>query len=83
MSAAPRAGSRFAETEPLSVSSPPRDGELRPDRGCLAVPVRSPGGGTLVAGLALAGPPHRVAEPNDELVALLREHAERLSPLLA
>ena len=35
------------------------------------------------AGLALAGPPQRVAEPNDELVALLREHAERLSPLLA
>jgi DNA-binding IclR family transcriptional regulator len=58
-------------------------GELRPDRGCLAVPVRSPGAGTLVAGLALAGPPHRVAEPNEELVALLREHAERLSPLLA
>jgi DNA-binding IclR family transcriptional regulator len=58
-------------------------GELRADRGCLAVPVRAPGTGSLVAGLALAGPPHRVAEPNDELVALLREHAERLSPLLA
>ncbi|QYN32022.1 helix-turn-helix domain-containing protein [Pseudonocardia sp. DSM 110487] len=58
-------------------------GELRPDRGCLAVPVRAPGTGALVAGLALAGPPHRVAEPNDELVALLREHAERLAPLLA
>jgi DNA-binding IclR family transcriptional regulator len=58
-------------------------GELRPDRGCLAVPIRGPGTEALVAGLALAGPPHRVAEPNDELVALLREHAERLSPLLA
>ena len=58
-------------------------GELRTDRGCLAVPVRSPDGGDLVAGLALAGPPQRVAEPNDDLVELLREHAERLSPLLA
>jgi DNA-binding IclR family transcriptional regulator len=58
-------------------------GELRADRGCLAVPVRSPDGNTLVAGLALAGPPHRVAEPNDELVALLRDHARRLSSLLA
>ncbi|MDN5748739.1 MAG: helix-turn-helix domain-containing protein [Pseudonocardia sp.] len=57
-------------------------GELRADRGCLAVPVRGPDG-LLVAGLALAGPPHRVAEPNTELVELLREHAERLSPLLA
>ncbi|WP_232665190.1 IclR family transcriptional regulator [Pseudonocardia sp. TRM90224] len=58
-------------------------GELRADRGCLAVPVRSPDGTTLVAGLALAGPPNRVAEPNEELVALLREHATRLAPLLA
>jgi DNA-binding IclR family transcriptional regulator len=58
-------------------------GELRGDRGCIAVPVRAPGTGSLVAGLALAGPPHRVAEPNVELVALLREHAERLAPLLA
>ncbi|NMH92070.1 helix-turn-helix domain-containing protein [Pseudonocardia bannensis] len=58
-------------------------GELRADRGCIAVPIRSPIDGTLVAGLALAGPPHRIAEPNDELVELLREHAERLAPLLA
>lgn len=58
-------------------------GELRADRGCLAVPVRSPGGGALVAGLALCGPAHRVAEPNEDLVALLREHAEKLAPLLA
>ncbi|WP_214366814.1 hypothetical protein [Pseudonocardia sp. H11422] len=56
---------------------------MRADRSCLAVPVRSPGGGALVAGLALSGPPHRVAEPNHELVDLLREHAERLAPLLA
>jgi DNA-binding IclR family transcriptional regulator len=56
-------------------------GELRADRGCLAVPVRAPDG-RLVAGLALSGPAHRVAEPNPELVELLREHAERLSPLL-
>lgn len=58
-------------------------GELRADRGCLAVPVRAPGDGRLVAGLALSGPAHRVADPNEELVALLREHAERLAPLLA
>ena len=58
-------------------------GEVRADRGCLAVPVRDPVTGALVAGLALCGPAHRVAEPNDELVELLREHAERLVPLLA
>jgi DNA-binding IclR family transcriptional regulator len=58
-------------------------GEVRPDRGCLAVPVRSPGDGTLVAGLALCGPATRVAEPNDDLVELLREHPARLGPLLA
>ncbi|GAY11495.1 IclR family transcriptional regulator [Pseudonocardia sp. N23] len=58
-------------------------GELRADRGCLAVPVRAPGDGRLVAGLALSGPASRVADPNTELVALLREHADRLGPLLA
>lgn len=58
-------------------------GELRADKGCLAVPVRDPATGALVAGLALCGPAARVAEPNDELVRLLREHAERLVPLLA
>ncbi|MFC4944752.1 IclR family transcriptional regulator [Pseudonocardia sp. GCM10023141] len=58
-------------------------GEVRPDRGCLAVAVRDPASGTLVAGLALCGPAARVAEPNDELVRLLREHADRLVPLLA
>ncbi|WP_246114937.1 IclR family transcriptional regulator [Pseudonocardia sulfidoxydans] len=58
-------------------------GELRADRGCLAVPVRAPGDGRLVAGLALSGPATRVADPNIELVALLREHADRLAPLLA
>ena len=57
-------------------------GELRVDRGCIAVPVRAPGDHRLVAGLALAGPAHRVAEPNVELVGLLREHADRLAPLL-
>jgi DNA-binding IclR family transcriptional regulator len=60
-----------------------QSGQVRPDRGCLAVPVRDPGDGTLVAGLALCGPAARVAEPNEELVALLREHADRLAPLLA
>ena len=58
-------------------------GEVRADRGCLAVPVRDPGSGVLVAGLALCGPAARVAEPNEDLVRLLREHAERLVPLLA
>jgi len=58
-------------------------GELRADRGCIAVGVRAPGDGRLVAGLALSGPAQRVAEPNPELVALLREHADRLAPLLA
>ncbi|MGQ0573042.1 MAG: IclR family transcriptional regulator [Pseudonocardia sp.] len=60
-----------------------QSGQVRPDRGCLAVPVRHPGDGTLVAGLALCGPATRVAEPNEDLVALLREHADRLAPLLA
>jgi DNA-binding IclR family transcriptional regulator len=58
-------------------------GGVRADRGCLAVPVRAGGDGDLVAGLALCGPASRVAEPNEELVRLLREHAERLTPLLA
>ena len=57
-------------------------GELRPDRGCLAVPIRSPADDTLVAGLALAGPPNRIAEADGRVVELLREHAERLAPLL-
>jgi DNA-binding IclR family transcriptional regulator len=58
-------------------------GEVQPDRGCIAVPVRSPDDGGLVAGLSLCGPAARVAEPNDDLVELLREHAARLAPLLA
>ena len=58
-------------------------GEFREDRGCLAVPIRGPRDGRLVAGLALAGPAARIAEPNAELVALLRDHAARLAPLLA
>ena len=58
-------------------------GELHVERGCLAVPVRSPVDGTLVAGLALSGPAHRVAEPNTDLIELLRAHATRLAPLLA
>ena len=57
-------------------------GEVRPERGCLGVErprpgVRCAGGGTGPRPDAL------VREPNDELIALLREHAERLSPLLA
>lgn len=60
-----------------------QSGQVRADRGCLAVPVRHPTDDTLVGGLALCGPATRVAEPNDDLVALLREHADRLAPLLA
>lgn len=60
-----------------------QSGEVRADRGCIAVPVRDPASGALVAGLALCGPANRVVEPNDELVRLLREHAARLEPLLA
>jgi DNA-binding IclR family transcriptional regulator len=58
-------------------------GEVRADRGCLAVAVRDPASGELVAGLALCGPAARVAEPNTDLVRVLREHGERLVPLLA
>ncbi|WP_405767702.1 IclR family transcriptional regulator [Streptomyces sp. NBC_01538] len=58
-------------------------GELRPDRGCLAVPVRSPATGVLIAGLALCGPPDRIDEPNTGLIALLHDHAARLAPLLS
>jgi DNA-binding IclR family transcriptional regulator len=57
--------------------------EFREDRGCLAVPIRAPGGGRLVAGLAVAGPPDRIAEPNEELLRIMRKHAEHLAPLLA
>jgi DNA-binding IclR family transcriptional regulator len=58
-------------------------GEVRGEKGCLAVPVRDPATGALVAGLALCGPATRVAEPNEELVRTMREHADRLVPLLA
>ncbi len=58
-------------------------GELHPDRGCLAVPIHSVTDGTLVAGLALSGPPDRIAGPNTELLGQLREHAHQLAPLLA
>ncbi|MFR9803963.1 IclR family transcriptional regulator [Pseudonocardia sp. RS010] len=58
-------------------------GELREDRGCIAVPIRGPRDHRLVAGLAVAGPAARIAEPNDEIVRVLRDHAARLAPLLA
>ena len=58
-------------------------GEFRADRGCLAVPVRAPGDGRLVAGLALTGPADRVAAHNPGLVEVLQEHAAELAPLLA
>jgi DNA-binding IclR family transcriptional regulator len=58
-------------------------GEFRADRGCLAVPVRAPGDGRLVAGLALTGPADRVAAHNSDLVEVLRAHAVELAPLIA
>ncbi|MCE3554421.1 helix-turn-helix domain-containing protein [Pseudonocardia sp. RS11V-5] len=58
-------------------------GEFREDRGCIAVPIRGPRDGRLVAGIALAGPTARIAEPNEEIIAVLRDHAARLAPLLA
>jgi len=57
-------------------------GEFREDRGCIALPIRSPRDGRLVGGLAVAGPPDRIAETNEELIQAVRDHAERLGPLL-
>ncbi|GHE85420.1 hypothetical protein GCM10017786_16790 [Amycolatopsis deserti] len=58
-------------------------GELLERKGCLAVAIRDVVTGELVAGLAVSGPAERVAEPNAELVALVRDHAGQLAPLLA
>ncbi|MBW0093367.1 helix-turn-helix domain-containing protein [Pseudonocardia sp. KRD-184] len=74
-------GERVAEVAATGLAR--QCGELNVDKGCLAVPVHDPATGALVAGLALCGPAARVAEPNEELVRLLREHADRLVPLLA
>ncbi|MFK4105102.1 IclR family transcriptional regulator C-terminal domain-containing protein [Streptomyces sp. NPDC019531] len=60
-----------------------RIGQLRSDRSCLAVAVRHPVIDRLVGGLALSGPPTRGAQPNGELISVVREHAERLGPLPA
>ncbi|MEJ2866593.1 IclR family transcriptional regulator C-terminal domain-containing protein [Actinomycetospora sp. OC33-EN08] len=58
-------------------------GEFRAEFGCLAVGVRAPGDGRLVAGLALTGPAARVAAPNEDLVEVLQGCAVELAPLLA
>jgi DNA-binding IclR family transcriptional regulator len=58
-------------------------GEFRADYGCLAVPVRAPRDGRLVAGLALTGAAARVATAGAEVVDVLRTHAAELAPLLA
>lgn len=58
-------------------------GELRPDRGCLAVPIHDPATGALVAGLAVCAPPDRIQKLGADLVPLLRQHAHRLAPLLS
>ncbi|SES44681.1 transcriptional regulator, IclR family [Streptomyces sp. yr375] len=73
-----------AELQQIAESGLARQcGQLRPDRACLAVAIRHPTTGTLVAGLALSGPPARVAQPNADLITVLRQHADRLAPLLA
>ncbi|MCX6503412.1 MAG: helix-turn-helix domain-containing protein [Microbacterium sp.] len=56
-------------------------GEIVPGLACLAVPVRD-STGELAAGVAFAGPRHRVEEPQ-AVLDLLRPVAERLAPLLA
>ncbi len=56
-------------------------GELDPDRACIAVGVRSPGG-TLVAALAHSGRADQ-AEIMTRQVPAMTEYATRLAPLLA
>jgi DNA-binding IclR family transcriptional regulator len=58
-------------------------GELRPERGCLAVAIRNPATGMLVAGLALCAPPDRIQKLGTELLPALRDHADQLTPLLS
>ncbi|MCF2527929.1 helix-turn-helix domain-containing protein [Yinghuangia soli] len=58
-------------------------GGTRPDRACLAVPIRDPVGGALVAGLAVSAPPERLAVPDPVLVHELDMCAAELAPLLA
>ncbi|WP_353807684.1 helix-turn-helix domain-containing protein [Agromyces sp. SYSU T00194] len=60
----------------VSMTSP-----IVPGRACLAVPIRDDRG-ALVAGIALATTPARAASP-EPLLAVLREAAARLEPLLA
>ncbi|MCD7440597.1 hypothetical protein K4B79_20520 [Streptomyces lincolnensis] len=56
-----------AELKQIAETGPARQrDQLRADRGCLAVPIRHPATGIVVAGLALSGPPARVAQPNTE-----------------
>jgi DNA-binding IclR family transcriptional regulator len=56
-------------------------GELRTDRGCVAMPVRDPKG-TLVAGLAVSGSPDRVAALAPAVLRLVERCAEDLAHLL-
>lgn len=58
-------------------------GEFRADYGCLAVPVRAPDDGRLVAALVLTGAAARVAAAGVDLVEILEKHAAELAPLLA
>ncbi|MFC0526073.1 IclR family transcriptional regulator [Phytohabitans kaempferiae] len=56
-------------------------GELRADRGCLAMPVRDPAG-ALVAGLAVSGSPERVAALAPAVVRLVERCARDIARLL-
>ncbi|BCB73750.1 IclR family transcriptional regulator [Phytohabitans flavus] len=56
-------------------------GEVRPDRGCVAMPVRDPDG-TLVAGLAISGRPDRIAALAPDVLRLVERCAHDLARLL-
>lgn len=72
---------RLAEIATLGLAR--QCGEFRADYGCLAAPVRAPGDGRLVAGLALTGAASRVAAAGPELTDVLCRSASELAPLLA
>ncbi|MDQ7904405.1 IclR family transcriptional regulator C-terminal domain-containing protein [Phytohabitans sp. ZYX-F-186] len=56
-------------------------GELRTDRGCVAMPVRDPDG-ALVAGLAVSGSPDRIAALAPAVLRLVERCAHDLARLL-
>ncbi|MGN9907551.1 IclR family transcriptional regulator [Phytohabitans sp. LJ34] len=56
-------------------------GELRTDRGCVAMPVRDQDG-TLIAGLAVSGSPDRIAALSPAVLQLVEHCATNLAHLL-